>query len=50
MDDFITDADGGDFYQCDSCTCCSYAGCHGGPDSECPVNSEGDFVCPCTCD
>lgn len=35
---------------CDSCTCCSRYGCHGGPDSGCPTNSEGDFACPCTCD
>lgn len=38
---------------CDGCTCCTQAGCHRGPDSGCPVGSEGtywdgEFVCPCT--
>lgn len=35
---------------CDSCTCCSFWRCRSGPDSDCPTDSAGDSVCPCTCD
>jgi hypothetical protein len=33
---------------CAGCTCCSDELCHRGPDSDCPTDSIGDFVCPCT--
>lgn len=36
------------FSGCDGCTCCSYDRCQRGPDSDCPTDSLGDSVCPCT--
>jgi hypothetical protein len=34
---------------CPDCTCCSWEGCHPGPDSECPYSSLLDrIICPCT--
>lgn len=40
---------GGDTdYPCDSCTCCYSSGCHSREGSECPTDSLGDSICPCT--
>lgn len=40
---------GTEYIECDGCTCCTWAGCHGGPDSECPYSEETlSFLCPCT--
>ena len=33
---------------CDDCTCCSRQGCHRGWDTECPRDSNGRYLCPCT--
>lgn len=33
---------------CDSCTCCSHTGCY--PGGDCPEDSAGDSICPCTSD
>lgn len=35
-------------YPCDGCTCCYAHGCHTRDGSECPTNTIGDSVCPCT--
>jgi hypothetical protein len=47
------DYDGYDDGRCDSCMCCTRAGCHRGPDSGCPIGYEGgpfdgEYLCPCT--
>jgi hypothetical protein len=39
--------------ECPDCTCCTWGGCHRGPDSDCPVGGEGSmfeamYLCPCT--
>jgi hypothetical protein len=34
---------------CPYCTCCSEAGCHPGPDADCPYSTSLDrILCPCT--
>lgn len=43
MDDYDYEYD-----ECGSCTCCSWLGCRRGYDSECPRNSDGEYLCPCT--
>jgi hypothetical protein len=35
-------------YECDGCTCCSSQGCTRDERSECPTDSLGDSICPCT--
>lgn len=42
-----------EYQPCDGCTCCSQAGCHRGPGSDCAVGGEGtyfegEYICPCT--
>jgi hypothetical protein len=47
MDDYDYEPYPDDF-TCDYCTCCTRLGCRRGPDSECPANSDGEYLCPCT--
>jgi hypothetical protein len=43
-DGYIRDGDD----SCPDCTCCTRLGCYRGPDSDCPANSDGMYLCPCT--
>jgi hypothetical protein len=35
--------------ECPDCTCCTWGGCHTGPDADCAYSPTLDrIVCPCT--